>query len=189
MTVTALTMLGHFSFSTYVAPYLVHAGLPERSIGPVLLLNGAMGLVGLVVTGLLADRVPRAVMVVATAVLAACFLVLAVAGGSLVVAVVASSATGLALGSLPVILQAVTLRAAPHAQEQASALNASAFNVGIGGGALLGGLALDRWGTPAAAADRGHAGRCRPADAGPEPPGRRPAAGPAEPHPRPRLSR
>jgi DHA1 family inner membrane transport protein len=148
VTVTALTMLGHFSFFTYVAPFLLHAGVTERAIGPVLLLSGVMGLVGLVLTGFLADRAPRAVMLAASTALAGSFLVLAIAGGSLVVAVVASAMTGLSLGALPVLLQAVTLRAAPHAPEQASALNASAFNVGIGGGALLGGLALDRWGAP-----------------------------------------
>jgi MFS transporter, DHA1 family, inner membrane transport protein len=63
-----------------------------------------------------------------------------------VAAVVGSAATALALGCLPVLLQTVILRAAPEAPEQASALNASSFNVGIGGGALLGGLALDQWG-------------------------------------------
>ena len=44
------------------------------------------------------------------------------------------------MGALPVFLQAATLRAAPNAHDQASALNASAFNVGIAGGALLGGV-------------------------------------------------
>ena len=39
-----------------------------------------------------------------------------------------------------------TLRAAPGAAEAASSLNASAFNIGIGGGALLGGLTVDQWG-------------------------------------------
>jgi predicted MFS family arabinose efflux permease len=37
------------------------------------------------------------------------------------------------------------LRVAPRTPDQVSALNASAFNVGIGGGALLGGVALDTW--------------------------------------------
>jgi predicted MFS family arabinose efflux permease len=50
---------------------------------------------------------------------------------------------------LPVFLQAATLRVAPKAADPASALNASTFNVVIGGGALLGGLTLDHLGSPA----------------------------------------
>ena len=38
------------------------------------------------------------------------------------------------------------LVAAPDAPDQASALNASAFNIGIGGGSLMGGALLDQWG-------------------------------------------
>jgi predicted MFS family arabinose efflux permease len=47
------------------------------------------------------------------------------------------------MGMLPVFLQAAAMRAAPNAHDPASALNAAAFNVGIAGGALLGGVSLD----------------------------------------------
>src|SRR6185436_4303335 len=53
ITATALIMLGQFSFSTYVAPYLTHAGLMETQIAPALLASGAAGVVGLGLAGLL----------------------------------------------------------------------------------------------------------------------------------------
>jgi DHA1 family inner membrane transport protein len=146
VTVTALTMLGHFSFITYVAPFLLHAGLPETGIGPALAGSGVVGVLGLLMAGAFVDRRPRAAMLAGAGTLVTAFAVLAIFGTSVVPAVLATSATGLALGSLPIFLQTATLRAAPAAPEQASALNASAFNVGIGGGALLGGAALDSWG-------------------------------------------
>jgi MFS transporter, DHA1 family, inner membrane transport protein len=149
VSVTALIMLGHFTFSTYVAPFLLHAGLSEAQVGPVLAGSGVVGLAGLTMTALLVDRKPRLAMLAGSASLSVAFLVLAVFGDSAVPAVVAGAATGLALGSLPTFLQTETLRAAPTAPEQASALNASAFNVGISGGALLGGTVLDHLG-PAA---------------------------------------
>ena len=43
-------------------------------------------------------------------------------------------------------MQAAVLRIAPRHAETASALNASAFNIGIGGGALLGGVVVDGFG-------------------------------------------
>jgi predicted MFS family arabinose efflux permease len=50
------------------------------------------------------------------------------------------------MGCLPIFMQAVVVRLAPHAVETASALNGSAFNIGIGGGALLGGVIVDKVG-------------------------------------------
>jgi predicted MFS family arabinose efflux permease len=148
VTATGLIMLGHFSFITYVAPYLAHAGVAEDRLAPALLGYGAAGLVGIVIGGLLIDRRLRGAMLTSSAALAITFTALAIGATSTGIAVAGLAATGVALGMLPVFLQAATLRAAPRAGDPASALNASAFNVGIGGGALLGGLTLDRRGAP-----------------------------------------
>jgi MFS transporter, DHA1 family, inner membrane transport protein len=149
---TAVIMLGHFSFITYIAPFLTAAGVSETGLGPALLGYGAAGGLGLLLAGLVVDRRLRLAMLVSTALLAGTFVALAVAGFvgiSTAVAVVGAAASGCALGGLPVFLQAATLRVAPGAAEAASALNASAFNIGIGGGALLGGLTVDHWGAAA----------------------------------------
>ena len=146
VTVTALTMLGNFSFFTYVAPFLLHAGLTEAAVGPVLLGCGVVGVLGLAMGGAFVDRRPLAGMLAGSISLTLAFVVLVVAGTSAIPVIIACVCTGLALGSLPILLQTVTLRAAQGAADQASALNASAFNVGIGGGALLGGATLDYWG-------------------------------------------
>jgi predicted MFS family arabinose efflux permease len=143
ITATALIMLGQFSFSTYVAPYLTHAGLTETQIAPALLASGAAGVVGLGLAGLLIDRTLRASLLAATGLLTVTFIVLAIGGTATAVAVAGNAALGLAMGMLPVFLQAAAMRAAPNAHDPASALNAAAFNVGIAGGALLGGVSLD----------------------------------------------
>ncbi len=149
---TAVIMLGHFSFITYIAPFLSRAGVTEAGLGPALLGYGAAGALGLLIAGVVVDQRLRPAMVVSAALLAGTFIALTAAnviGISTAVAVVGASASGFALGGLPVFLQAATLRVAPGAAEAASALNASAFNIGIGGGALLGGLTVDHWGTAA----------------------------------------
>jgi predicted MFS family arabinose efflux permease len=152
ISVTAVIMLGHFSFITYIAPFLTRAGVSEVGLGPALLGYGAAGGLGLLVAGVVVDRRLRPAMLVSAALLAGTFIALATAnviGVSTAVAVVGAAASGFALGGLPVFLQAATLRVAPGAAEAASALNASAFNIGIGGGALLGGLTVDHWGAAA----------------------------------------
>jgi DHA1 family inner membrane transport protein len=149
VTATGLIMLGHFSFITYVAPYLAQAGVTEAGLAPALLGYGAAGLVGLVLAGLLIDRRLRGAMLAAAIALALTFTALAIGGSRAAIAVSGLTAAGVTLGMLPVFLQAATLRVAPNAGDPASALNASAFNVGIGGGALLGGVTLDHLGAAA----------------------------------------
>jgi len=141
---TAVVCLGHFSFSTYVAPFLLHAGVPESRIQVALLFYELACARGLLAASVLIDRHLRSSMIASMVLLVVSFLMLGLLGYATVAAVAFSALTGVVLGSLPIFMQAAVIRAAPHAAEPASALNASAFNFGIAGGAILGGLVLDR---------------------------------------------
>jgi predicted MFS family arabinose efflux permease len=149
VTTTAAVILGHFSFYTYIAPFLLRAGVPEDRIGLALLLYGATGAVGLLSAGLVIDRHLRVAMIVAMVVLASSYALLGLVTTITGLAVAVASVTGLVLGALPIFMQAAVIRIAPRAAETASALNASAFNTGIAGGALLGGLVVDHVGISA----------------------------------------
>lgn len=139
---TIVLNLGFYGFYTYVAPYLRHAGVPESAIGPALLVYGVTNGIGIGLAGVVADRRPRPAMLASTSLLIAALAFAAVAGGVLP-AVAAVALCGLAFGTMPVFLQAAALRVAPEAPDAASGLTASAFNIGIGGGALLGAAILD----------------------------------------------
>ena len=149
MLTTSVTILGYFAFSTYVAVFLLHAGLDERQIAAALLGSGVCGALGLVLGGIFVDRRLRATLVVSIAGLAVAMGVGTVWQSSTVGALVTIALASVSMGSLPALLQTVTLRASPGLGDPASALNASAFNVGIGGGALLGGFVADTWGVGA----------------------------------------
>jgi predicted MFS family arabinose efflux permease len=149
VTTTAAVILGHFSFYTYIAPFLLRAGVPEDRIGLALLLYGATGAIGLLAAGVVIDRHLRAAMIGAMAALAGAYLLLGLVGTITVLAVAVAAVTGLVLGSLPIFMQAAVIRIAPSAAETASAINASAFSIGIAGGALVGGLVVDHIGTAA----------------------------------------
>ncbi|GAA1739154.1 MFS transporter [Luedemannella helvata] len=149
MFTTAVTVLGYFAFSTYVAVYLLRAGLSEGQIALALLGSGVFGAIGLVLGGVFVDRQPRMSLVVSIFALATPMAFGAVAGSSTVVALITVALVSLGMGAVPALLQTATLRVAPGASDPASALNASAFNVGIAGGALLGGVVVDTWGSGA----------------------------------------
>lgn len=145
---TVVLCLGFYGFYTYVATFLRHAGVPESAAGPSLLVYGVTNGVGIFVAGVVADRRPKSSMLIATIGLIGALSLAAVASG-VVPAVLALAVCGLTFGTMPVALQAAALRVAPEAPDAASGLTASAFNIGIGGGALLGATVLDHAGVSA----------------------------------------
>ena len=145
--ITAATMLGQYAVFTYVAPLITDVvGLEPGAVGPLLFVYGVTGAVGLVVAGSpLANR-PTVAIVVAMAVAAAALAVLGL-GAGVVASLVAFAVWGLAFGAIPPLLQTRLLQSAPARQrDAASALYTTAFNVGIGGGALIGAVLFERIG-------------------------------------------
>ncbi len=148
-----LVTLGHAALYTYIAAWVIDvAGFAAEAVAPVLLAFGAAGAAGVAVAGVLGDRYPRALLPVMLAGVIAALGGLAVVSAApaasadpvlVVVLVVAWSAF---LGGVPVIFQARLLQRASEAlRDIGAAWITVAFNVGIGGGALLGGVVLDLW--------------------------------------------
>lgn len=138
--VTGFAVLGHFTAYTYIAPLARRTGVAGSELSLLLLGYGALGLVGTVLVGRAVDRRPRALTVSCLGLVIAALTALAVtrASGPTVLAVLAVLAWGAGFTALPVCLQAAILRVAPGAQDAASAVYVVAFQIGIGGGALLG---------------------------------------------------
>jgi predicted MFS family arabinose efflux permease len=137
--VTAVTMLGQYAVYTYVAPLVTDLiGFDTGAVGPLLFVYGAAGAAGLVVAGSPIGRRPNAAMAWSM-VTAAVALSLIAVNLSPWLSVVALAVWGLAFGVIPPLLQTSLLHAAPAGhRDAASALYTTAFNLGIGGGALVG---------------------------------------------------
>ncbi|MFG3530137.1 MFS transporter [Streptomyces sp. NPDC047917] len=146
---TLVVMLGQFALYTYVAPLLERAGLGGSAIGWALLAYGAAGAAGVGAAAALVDRRPRAAVLGGLGLLTGAVLLLAAAGRSAPVVLVALAAWGLAFGALPTLLHAAVVRAAPATPEVADSVLNSGFNIGIGTGAVLGGQVLARAGVGA----------------------------------------
>jgi DHA1 family inner membrane transport protein len=146
--VAAVTMVGHYAFYTFVVPFLTDAvGVPAGSIGGLLFFYGIAGAAGLVLAGSVFGPRPQLGLILALIVTGIAVAGFAAFAAVPVLAIAAFVLWGLAFGTLPPLLQTRLLHtASPAFRDTASALYTTAFNVGIGGGALLGAIVFDAGG-------------------------------------------
>jgi MFS transporter, DHA1 family, inner membrane transport protein len=146
--ITGVVMIGQYTFYTYVAPYFSReAGLGEAAVSPLLFAYGIAGAAGLAIVGAYLGRWPRVGLVVSLATTILAVGLLAALPRVPIVAVSAFALWGLALGGLPALLQTRLLHVAPaRLRDTASAFFTTAFNIGIGGGALVGAIVLETLG-------------------------------------------
>lgn len=144
---TGLAVAGAFTAYTYVVPFLTDvSGFSAAVVGALLLAYGIADLMGTVTAGLLVDRAPQVAMVAPVAALSAALLGLYVFGPFPAPAVALEAVAGMALAMVPTAMQSRILRVAPASTEMASAAMSAAFNLGIAGGSLIGGVLLPIFG-------------------------------------------
>jgi predicted MFS family arabinose efflux permease len=139
----ALCTTGAFAFFTYVTVFLLAlGGFSTRAISPILLISGVVGAAGVYAAAAFVGPRTRATMAAGVAGIAGALLLLAAFAhhGRLDVALICLF--GFSLSVFSVGSQARTLDSAPGSVNVGAAGNSAVFNVGIGGGSLLGGLLL-----------------------------------------------
>jgi predicted MFS family arabinose efflux permease len=137
--VTVLVALGQFVAFTYLAPIVrAHTGLTGTGLSAVLLAYGAAGVAGVTAVGAITDRRPRAALLSCCGAVVVGLALIALVGHSTPIMVIATLAWGAGFTALPICLQNAVLRVAPRMPDTASALYVVAFQIGIGGGALIG---------------------------------------------------
>lgn len=149
--ITAVIMIGQYTFYTYVEPFLTGPmGLGSVAVSPALFAYGVAGVFSLVAVALWFGRRPRTGLMVALVSTLVFAIVLACWPHVSPLAIVAFVLWGLTLGMVPPLLQTRLLHAAPaRIRDTSTAFYTTAFNIGIGGGALVGALALEQWGLAA----------------------------------------
>lgn len=144
-----IIVTGHNVFYTYIAPFVIDtAGFAPESLSVLLFLYGGAGAIGLVLAGVVGSRYPRGGLYGMLAGVILAVSVLALFAGVPVVVVIAFIVWGAAFGGLPTLLQTRLLQAAsPNVRDVGAALLTTSFNIGIGGGAAIGGVLFDRFPT------------------------------------------
>lgn len=146
--VVGILMVGHYALYTYVTPFLIgQMGVPIGNVGAMLFVYGIAGALGLLVAGFLFGQRPTFGVGIALVVTGASVLVLSLWASNPWLSIPAFALWGVALGVIPTLMQARVLHvASPAITDTAAAFYSTAFNTGIGGGALVGGLLLSGFG-------------------------------------------
>ncbi|MFJ4029596.1 MFS transporter [Paenarthrobacter sp. NPDC089989] len=133
------------SFGTFNVVWLLDTVHMEPAVIPVMLfVGGAASALGVAVTGALFGRSPRRLFFGSVLVLILILASLPLATGSQPAVWLLSGVLGAVFGGVPVMLQTrMMLVASSQRRNMAAALQTTAFNVGIGGGAFLGGTAIE----------------------------------------------
>lgn len=147
MATTVLAVGGFFCAYTYVSPFLTHvAGLALHRVPEVLLLTGAATAGGVFAGSALSRRLPALAPLAPVVLMAPALLALWLAGHVAPAAVALMAAACLSLGAYDVSNQNRIMEVAPGSTDIASAWVSAAFNAGIAGGSLFGGLVLHAFG-------------------------------------------
>jgi MFS transporter, DHA1 family, inner membrane transport protein len=137
---TALIVTGHYALYTYIVPFMTgEMGVSSGNVGGLLFVYGVAGAIGLVLSGTVLGSRPQLGIVLAIAISGVSVAALSLFAALPFVAIPALFLWGVAFGTIPPAFQTRLLHTSSQSfRDTASALYSSAFNVGIGGGALLG---------------------------------------------------
>jgi len=134
-------MLAHNLLYTYIAPFVVPAGLGEQ-VGSVLLVFGVAALLGIWITGRLVDGQLRRLVLLSLAAFAAVAVAFGAWGDSPMVVYVGTFIWGLTFGGAATLLQTALADAAGDGADVALSMNVVTWNGAIAGGGLIGGALL-----------------------------------------------
>jgi len=138
-------VLAHNILYTYIAPFLVTAGMADRT-DLVLLVFGVTSLLGIWVVGALIDRHLRAMTLASTVLFGLSAAALGMAADTPAVVYAAVAAWGLAFGGVPTLFQTALANTAGEAADVAQSMLVTAWNLAIAGGGVAGGLLLAQLG-------------------------------------------
>ncbi|CAO3438408.1 MFS transporter [Azospirillum endophyticum] len=146
--VTLAYVLAHNILYTYIAPFLVPAGIAER-IDVVLLVFGVAALLGIWIVGVLIDRWLRELVLVSTALFGLSALALGIACTAPAVVYASVALWGLAFGGAATLFQTASARVAGEATDVAQSMIVTVWNIAIAGGGIIGGILLETFGVSA----------------------------------------
>lgn len=143
--VTLAFVLAHNILYTYIAPFLVEAGMAART-DLVLLVFGTTALAAIWIVGVLIDRQLRSLSLASIALFGLAAMALGLWGGNPGVVYGATAIWGLAFGGTATLFQTALSNTAGDAADIAQSMLVTVWNLAIAGGGIVGGLILQQSG-------------------------------------------
>ena len=146
---TALTITGHFTAYSYIEPFLGQAA--GFTNGEITMVLSAFGVIGIIVSLLFSkyyDRHQFAFLRVAVLGICICTLLLGISSGNRFIMVCTCLLWGLSINCFNISLQSCIIDYSPFGTAIAMSIYSGIYNVGIGAGALVGGIVCSHIGIP-----------------------------------------
>lgn len=145
--VTAMGVTAHFTAYSYIEPFLLQISkMSANTTTLALLWFGVAGMMASWLFGRFHARMPTVFAVTALGLIVLSLILLPIFSGSLLGMFVLIGLWGVGMGGMGLCLITRVLQQAPDATDVASAIYSAIFNIGIGGGALWGGVVMKQWG-------------------------------------------
>lgn len=144
---TVFVVTAHFAAYSYIEPFVRDVAHQSQNFATVLLLIfGAAGIIGSVIFSRYSTRFSLVFLPAAIALMTLCLLLLLPMGGNIWSLITLSVFWGIAMMCISLGMQVKVIDLAPDATDLAMAIFSGIFNIGIGGGALLGNQVINHMG-------------------------------------------
>ncbi|MCM1512020.1 MAG: sugar transporter [Oxalobacter formigenes] len=144
---TAMVVCGHFAAYTYLTPYLESIGqFSPQLVVVILLIMGGAGVIGSIVLSHTTGKYPVVMFYLPVILVGLSLLMLESAASNLFSVCTLCFIWGAAMTGVGLVLQSKILKFAHDATDVATSIYSGIYNIGIGGGALIGGQVYNRYG-------------------------------------------
>lgn len=140
---TAIVITGHFTIYTYITPFMHKiGGFDDSFVVFLLLCIGFSGIIGSIIFAKYSEQYPIAIFIYTLLFICLSLIIFSLIPLYNYSAIIVCLMWGIAITIFGMLMQSKVIEVAPDATDIATAVYSGIYNIGIGGGALVGGQVI-----------------------------------------------